>query len=162
MPAEADLEAALDALYRAAPAAFVAERDRLVREARRDDRALAERLRALRKPTQACWALNRLHLDGDATLPAVIAAGEDLRRAVAAGADAPAQQLARRARSEAIEAACQRALAAIEEGGETVATATPGRLRRSLEAVAAYGAELPAPGLGRLESDLEPPGFELL
>ncbi|MBL8778390.1 MAG: hypothetical protein JNK12_20800 [Acidimicrobiales bacterium] len=61
-----DLDAALDALFAAAPDAFVAERNALVkrlRSARR--REEATEVAAMRKPPRAVWALNHLALSDD-------------------------------------------------------------------------------------------------
>ena len=61
-----DLDAALDALFAAAPDAFVAERNALVKQlraAKRREEATA--VAAMRKPPRSVWALNRLALSDD-------------------------------------------------------------------------------------------------
>jgi hypothetical protein len=56
-----DLESTLDELYALRPQEFTAARDARAAEARRaGDRELADRIRALRRPTLSAWAGNLL------------------------------------------------------------------------------------------------------
>ncbi len=76
-----DLDDAARQLYSLPPQEFTAERDRLAREARGEDRALAERIHALRRPSLAAWALNQFARERVDELAALLDLGEQLRAA---------------------------------------------------------------------------------
>ena len=77
-----DLDEAAGRLYALAPEEFVAARTELARQARRSgDRALARAIAALRRPTVAAWAVNRLARDHPLRLGELLDFGERLRRA---------------------------------------------------------------------------------
>ena len=81
MAIEAPLDVARE-LYRGEPAEFVAARDRHVAQARRDgDEQRAEAIRALRKPTTAAWAVNRLAVEDADAVAELIEVGDGLRTA---------------------------------------------------------------------------------
>ena len=96
------LEDAVDELYAAAPADFVATRTRLAREAKGDDPDLAAAITALRKPTRTAWLLNRVARDEPQVVADLIALGERMRAAQAKGDGATLAQ-ARPERRAAIE-----------------------------------------------------------
>lgn len=74
----------LDELYGADPGEFVATRTRLATAAREaGDRAGATRIRDLRKPTLAAWAINRLVRDRPAEVEALLVVGVQMREATA-------------------------------------------------------------------------------
>ncbi|MFJ3102087.1 hypothetical protein [Streptomyces sp. NPDC086835] len=77
-----DLESTLDELYALRPHEFTAVRNQRAAEARRaGDRELAERIRALRRPTVSAWAGNMLvRREPDKVRP-LISLGEGLREA---------------------------------------------------------------------------------
>ncbi|MCP9985493.1 hypothetical protein LUX01_01020 [Streptomyces sudanensis] len=77
-----DVESAADQLYGLPPAEFTAARERLAARARAaGDRALAERIRALRRPTLAAWASNLLVRSRPGEARSLTALGDELRRA---------------------------------------------------------------------------------
>src|SRR5438128_2514431 len=72
----------LDALYRSELTDFVAERNRLAKQYKKDgDKELAERVAALRKPTKNAWALNQVVYDNVDDVKLMISEAERLRAA---------------------------------------------------------------------------------
>ena len=154
------LEAELDALYGAPPAEFVAQRDALTKRLKATGAtAEAARVKALRKPTAAAWAINRLQLERRGLEP-VTAAGETLRKALRGAASAHARRAAMEARRRAIEAAVAAAAALLAETGRAESPALLRRIERTILALAAGTPGPDAPRAGRLDQELEPPGFE--
>ncbi|MEE2775911.1 MAG: hypothetical protein VYE73_04005 [Acidobacteriota bacterium] len=160
MAADRDLE--LDALYRETPGDFIEARNAAAKRVRPEDRDLADELKALRKPSQAAWVLNQLALDEDDTLSEVLRTGLALKTSVQEGRGPSEQEAVRRARTGAISASAAAGLERLRMANVAPATATKHRLRKSLEALAAYGEALPPSPPGRMDADLEPPGFEFL
>lgn len=82
----------VEALYAASPEGFVAARDALARELRAaGDRAGAVRVRALRRPTRAAWALNaavRERPDATRAISEAVERLHDAQRALLEGGDA--------------------------------------------------------------------------
>ncbi|OKJ95038.1 hypothetical protein AMK26_30980 [Streptomyces sp. CB03234] len=77
-----DLESVTDELYGLRPDRFTAARNARAAEARKaGDRALADAVRALRRPTLAAWASNLLVREQPEEARALAALGEGLRRA---------------------------------------------------------------------------------
>jgi chromosome segregation ATPase len=73
------VDEAADELYALPPSEFTAARTRLVAAAR--DKAEAKAIGALRRPTQAAWAVNRLVRSGASVLVEALELGERLRDA---------------------------------------------------------------------------------
>ncbi|ATW47170.1 hypothetical protein [Streptomyces peucetius] len=77
-----DLESTLDELYALRPQEFTAARNERAAQARRaGDRELADRIRALRKPTVSAWAGNLLVRREPEKIQPLISLGEGLRDA---------------------------------------------------------------------------------
>ena len=75
-------DARLDELFEARPDEFVATRNELVRALRdAGDRACADRVKALRRPTAVVWAMNQLARRHPDRLADLLAAGDRLRAA---------------------------------------------------------------------------------
>lgn len=98
-----DLTAAVDELYGVAPADFVATRTRLAQAAKGDDPDLAAQVKALRKPTQSAWLLNRVARDEPQVVADLTTLGERMRTAQSRG-DGAALAAARPERRAAIDA----------------------------------------------------------
>ncbi|MFE0631908.1 hypothetical protein ACFW3D_33765 [Streptomyces sp. NPDC058864] len=80
--APTDFDAVADELFRLPPAQFTAARDAHARAARQaGDRALADRITALRKPTASAWAANLLAREHHEETGPLLQLGEALRRA---------------------------------------------------------------------------------
>ena len=77
-----DLEREIGRLYGLPPEEFIAARDELRRRLRQEgDREGAERVRGLRRPTVAAWAVNQVARERPELVQALEAAGDRLRQA---------------------------------------------------------------------------------
>jgi hypothetical protein len=161
-----DLDAIAGELYAADLDDFIRQRDAEAKRLRASgDKAAADEVKALRKPTVSAWAVNRLAHTKRKDVDALLDAGhrlKDAQRTLLGGGDAAAFQSARKAQAAAIDrlaAAAQELLA--EERG-TVTDALVDRVRGTLQtaSVSEEGRALLASG--RLVSDLAPTGFEAL
>jgi hypothetical protein len=77
-----DVEAGVERLYGLAPEEFVAARDELARQLRKDgDATAAKRVAGLRRPTVAAWAVNQAARRRPELVTDLIEAGERLRQA---------------------------------------------------------------------------------
>jgi len=162
---QAPLAAELDALYGAPLEQFIQRRDELAKRLKGAGEAeAARRVKALRKPTAVAWAINRLHLGSDP--PGGLAALESASAALRAALRDPRSVEERRsaidARRRALESTAAAAVALLAESGAAIGPALERRVERTLLAIAAGGSgtagERPLPG--RLDRELEPPGFE--
>ncbi len=135
-----DFDEVADELYAGDPAEFVAVRNQRAKEAKAaGDAALAERVRALRKPTLAATILNRRA--GSPELAALARLGEDLRKAHSALAGAELRKLTKRRQelvnqvlqeersmSESVAREVEATLEAVVADPEVAALALAGRL----------------------------------
>jgi hypothetical protein len=156
------LESALDALYQLAPGDFVAARDALARELRGVDRAAAQAVKRLSKPPLTAWALNRAVALEPGAGDELLAAAEAIRVAQGDPDGAEALATATAARARAVARLRAAAVAALEGVGSPPGQAQLQRLQRSLHALAAWPPGPEAPRLGRLSTDVDPPGFDQL
>jgi hypothetical protein len=93
----------VDELYAAPPDEFVARRDARAKELRKSDRAAADAVKKLRKPSVSAAAVNRLAREARDDVEALLGAGEALRQAQFGGGDRDAIQAAARDEREAVE-----------------------------------------------------------
>jgi hypothetical protein len=129
-----DLEDAASELYALAPEDFVAARTRLVKQARAaKDRALANDINALRKPTRTAWLVNALARDDPEALGALLDLGDRLREAQGAKDGAALRQLSAQ-RRRSIDALVRRAAALGEEAGHPPTEATTNEVAQTLQA----------------------------
>ena len=161
-----DIDAAVDALYADEPDGFIAARDDLARRlraaGRREDAAT---VKALRRPTVAAWAVNRVARERADDVADLRALGDDLRRAQdavlgggAGGSRADAERLRelgarRRAATSALAEATMAALAA--RGAATDAHRDD--IVGTFDAVAADPSAAEAVAAARLARPLEAP-----
>jgi len=107
------LDEALDDLYGADPAEFVAERKRLARELKdAGDAAAADAVAKTRKPTVAAWALNQLARKQRRDVDLLLDAGHRLRQAqegVVGGADRAGFEQAQKTERDALRRLTQQA-----------------------------------------------------
>jgi hypothetical protein len=95
----------VDELYGAPPEDFVARRDAMAKELRKaGDRAGADAVKKLRKPSVSAAAVNRLARESASDVEALLAAGEALRQAQLGGGERDAIRSAARVEREAVEA----------------------------------------------------------
>jgi hypothetical protein len=151
----------VDELYGAPPDEFTARRDARVKELRKSDRAAADAIKKLRRPSVSAAAVNQLVRRAPDDVEALLAAGEALRQAQLGGGDRDAIRAAARDEREAVERLVGQAgklsPAALEEVRETLhAAATDeeareqvrrGVLTEAKQAVGlgGFGAVAPAP-----------------
>ena len=165
MPAapEAELEREVDRLFELPLAEFIPARDALVKRARAGGQSdLAERIKALRKPSVAAWVVNRLARERELDVQRLLKAGEAVAsaQAQAAKGSAAAFPEARDEEQRALERLADAAREILE--GEGVGATAVERAVRTLRAgsLTEEGRELLKQG--RLTEELEPPGFEAL
>jgi hypothetical protein len=150
-------------LYAAPLGEFVARRNDLARElAAAQSKEASAWVKALPKPVATAWAVNRLaRLRGD-EMEALRESGDELRTAQATG-DRDALRRLAEGRRERVESLVEAASAELESGGHQPSAQALQRVRRTLEAISAYGSATPLdPPVGRLHEDVEPPGIEAL
>lgn len=155
------LETELDRLFQLPPAALVEARNELADRLRKaGDKAAAARVKSLKRPTPAAWALNQVHFAQPGLLEQARATSEALRGLHARdgvdrlqlSAAVEAQRIAVRA---VVEAAMQRCHAAGLTGGAALSRKLLLTLQASL---AGASSELP----GRMTQDVEPSGFDAI
>jgi hypothetical protein len=175
-----DLEDAIDELYASDPDGFIPARDTLHRRLRDEGRSGdAEAVRALRKPTVAAWAVDRLAHEQPDLITELLEAGDRLRRtqrAMASGRDTHAFHDAAAERRRLVTSLTDRAVAILDQAGRgsgaarddiertfEAASVDPdageavlaGRLVRPLAPPSGFGQLLP--GLEIIEGEGEPP-----
>lgn len=154
-----DLSAAVDELYGADPADFIAVRGRLVGEAKAaDEPALAAELATLRKPTLVAWLLNRVAREEPGVIADLLDLGERMRTAQAKG-DGEALAAARPERHEAIEAIGGAARRCAEAAGSRFGAAASDGVAATAVAALADPASGQALASGRLLRPLSYAGF---
>lgn len=150
-----DVEAEIDRLHAVPLAEFVAARDALVARLKASGSASdAARVKALRKPSAAAWAVNQLRSSAPKVLAALLEAGDRLRD------KAGSRQEAMQARRDALAAARRKAEELLAGGGQAVTPDIQRRISSTLEAVVAHGNARDRPAVGRLTQDLSAPGFD--
>jgi hypothetical protein len=155
------LESELDLLFRVLPSETVEWRGKLVaRLARAGDKAAAARVKALKRPTPAAWAINQLHFEDRALLDRAVQAAEGVRALHARdGVSADALRAAMAEQRSATSAVVDAALRRLERAGLPSGLAQHKKLTATVQGwLAGAGDEQP----GRMTHDLEPGGFEAL
>src|SRR6476660_9416202 len=161
-----DLEAEVAALYREPLPGWTAARNALAARLKGEGRkADAEAVKALKKPSLSAWAVNQLFRREPEGMAAVFAAGKEARAAqgqAASGRGAEAFRAAQKEARKQIEALRRRAVALLAEGEAGASPAIAERIGRDLEALAFSPAAAAQGARGYLDTDLDPPGFEVL
>jgi hypothetical protein len=160
------LDTEIGSLYSLPLAEFIPARNALAGRLRREgDREASERVKGLVKPSASAWAVNVLFRDEQERMAALLAAGEQARRALshalthgAAEALRDALQEERKLRDDLR----RRAVALLAEGGGEPGRAIVDRITVDLEALALSPTAAEAAERGWLDRDLDPPGFEVL
>ncbi len=134
-----DLEGEIDRLYGLPLDEFVAQRAELAKQLRADgERAAADEVKGLRKPTLGAWAINQATRRRTHERDELLAAGERLRaahEALLSGGDAAALRDATRDERALVSALAETAAAIATEGGKGGAALLE-RLRSTLHAAA--------------------------
>jgi hypothetical protein len=153
------------ALYRVPLAEFIDARNTLAASLRKSgDAGGSARVKALPKPTAPAWALNQVFWRARAEYDRMIRAGDRLR-------DEQQQMLAGRAvnsreaaqeRQAAVRNVVERAAAFLADSGQPPTEAARQRLAVTADALATWGSRPEGYVPGRLERELDPPGFAAL
>jgi DNA repair exonuclease SbcCD ATPase subunit len=126
----------VDELYGAPLDEFIAQRDARAKELRKGDRATADAVKKLRKPSVAAAAVNRLAREAPEDVDALMGAGEALRQAQFGGGDRDAIRDAAREERDAVERLVGRAgklsSSVLEEVRETLRAAATDEEAREL------------------------------
>lgn len=161
MPSSVEEE--IDRLYGKPLHEFTAARDALARDLRRGgDRAAADEVRALRKPTVSAWAINQLARNERMKVRSVLVGGEKLRSAHAEllGGGRPAKVTeASDAERKAISHLVSSAAKILSQAGHSPNESTLERVASTLRAAAVDDEGRLLLEKGRLTRDLDPSGF---
>jgi hypothetical protein len=126
----------VDELYAAPLDEFTALRDARAKELRKEDRAAADAVKRLRKPSVSAWAVNQLSRGSPDDLEALLAAGEALRQAQLGGGDRDAIRAAASDEREAVERLVGSAEVALRDAGRGASPAALDEVRETLHAAA--------------------------
>jgi hypothetical protein len=157
------VEEELDRLYAAPLDEFVVERDALAKRLRADgDREAADRVKALRKPSAAVWAVNQLARRQQKDYRALLEAGDKLREAqeqVLGGESPETLQEAAAAERKLVERLTEKGRAVLEVAGHSPTEPMVRRVNGTLHAAATRPDLRTAAESGRLEHEEETSGF---
>ena len=157
-PDDRGLEQEIDSLYALSPDEFTAARNELSKALRKNgDREAADRVKALKKPPVTAWAVNQVVHHRPEVFAALVEATQQIRTTHQQGPDG--LNTARAAHREALAAAAQVAEVMLMGAGGRPGPAQMRRVTQTLEALSTDPGEAVP---GRLEEDLEPPGFGAL
>ncbi len=151
-------EAEVDRLYQEVSLdEFTATRDALARELRRSgDRAAADEVKRLRKPSLAAWGLNQLSRAHRRPLDRLLAAGERLRKAqqqLLEGGDADQLKVAVAEERRLVAELAELAADGLEETGHSISPTIRNRLRETLHSAAVSDEVRTQLAAGRLEHE---------
>ena len=157
-----DLRREIDKLYDLEPEGFVVARDALAKRLREDGQnEEASEVRALRRPTVAAWALNRLARDKPGDVAGLFEVGRDLRvaqRGALSGLRGGALREAARRRRVVVDRLVVAAEEILEASGRSGSHRDA--ITRTLETALGDDDAAEALRTGRLEKELDrPPGF---
>ncbi len=157
-----DLDAVADELYGLRPEEFTVVRDRHAAAARAaGDRELADRIKALRRPTLAAWASNLLVREQPEAVEPLVRLGEGLRRAHEELDGAQLRELSRRQHT-LVAALTRQAGSLTAAAGHRVGGAVQEEIEQTLRAVLADPEAAREWATGRLARPLSAaPGFRL-
>ena len=158
-----NLDREIDRLFQAPFAEFVGARNHLAATLKKAGRAdESARIRGLAKPTYTAWLVNQLFWTAREALDAFLKAADRVRAAEQAlleGRKAPGHAEMVAARGAALAELMARASARAAEEGTPLSPALGERLKTTLEAIGAFGSAEARHHRGRLQEDLDPPGF---
>lgn len=158
-----DIETAIDRLYRLALGEFIGARNECAKALRKDDKAAAARVKELVKPSLSAWAVNQLYWHQRPAYDVMVDAGKRVRAAqqgLVTGDIADNLQDAILDQRGAVNGLVKAAELILMNGGHGTGQATMRKIRQSLESLAGYGDDPPAPGPGRLVEDVTAQGFD--
>ncbi|MFH8291767.1 hypothetical protein [Streptomyces sp. NPDC018059] len=158
-----DLETVTDELYGLRPDQFTAARDQRAAQARESgDRPLAERIKALRRPSLAAWASNLLVREQPDEVEPLVQLGEGLRQAHR-GLDGERLRELSRQQHALIHALARQAGQLADEAGHPVGEGARREIEETLHAVLADERAARAWASGRLTKALSATtGFDVV
>jgi DNA repair exonuclease SbcCD ATPase subunit len=161
VPSSVDEE--IERLYSLPLDQFTSERDSLARKLRdAGDKADADAVKALRKPTVSAWAINQIARKERMKVRSLLVAGEKLRQAhgeVLSGGQPAVVAEATEAERNAITHLVSSAEKALSEAGHSASQSTLDRIATTLRAAAVEDEGRDLLERGRLQHDLDPTGF---
>ena len=162
-PGPADAEIA--GLYRVSLADFIDARNALAARFRKaGDAEASARVKALPKPGAPSWALNQVYWHARADYDRLVAAGDQLRalQQQMLGGRAVDPREAMQERQAAVRQVVERAARFLSDAGQSPTDATRQRIAVTADAVATWGSQPQGYEPGRLDRDIDPPGFAAL
>ena len=158
-----NLDRELDRLFQAPFAEFVGARNGVAAMLKKAGRAdESARVRGLAKPSYTAWLVNQLYWNARDVLDAFLKASDRVRAAEQAlleGRKAAGHADLVAARASALDQLMSRASTRAAEEGTPLSPALSERLKTTLEAIGAFGSTDARHARGRLQEDLDPPGF---
>jgi hypothetical protein len=158
-----NLDRELDRLFQAPFAEFVGTRNgvaAMLKKAGRVDEST--RVRGLAKPSYTAWLVNQLYWNARDMLETFLKASDRVRAAEQAlleGRKGASHAELVSARAAALDQLMSRASTRAAEEGTPLSPALSERLKTTLEAIGAFGSSDGRHARGRLQEDLDPPGF---
>lgn len=158
-----NLDHELDRLFQAPFAEFVGARNgvaAMLKKAGRVDESA--RVRGLAKPSYTAWLVNQLYWNARDEFDAFLKAADRVRvaeHAMLEGRKAGSHAELVAARAAALDQLMTRAAQRAAEEGTPLSPALGERLKTTLDAIGAYGSGEAKHHRGRLQEDLDPPGF---
>jgi hypothetical protein len=158
-----NLDRELDRLFQGPFAEFVGARNGVAAMLKKAGRAdESARVRGLAKPSYTAWLVNQLYWSARDGFDAFLKAADRLRAAEQAmieGKKAGNHAELSAARAAALEGLMMRAAQRAAEEGTPLSPALGERLKTTLDAIGSYGSAEARHQRGRLQEDLDPPGF---
>lgn len=155
----------VDALFQLPLAEFTAARNALAARLKKaGDKATADEVRTLVKPGVSAWAVNQIYWRERKAFDRLLDAGEQFRTAQTSqlsGRPADVRGPLEK-RRDALAAASRLAAAILQDAGHPPTPDLMRRITTTLEALSTYGGLPGTPTAGRLNADVDPPGFETL
>jgi hypothetical protein len=158
-----NLDHELDRLFQAPFAEFVGARNAVAAMLKKSGRVdESARVRGLAKPSYTAWLVNQLYWNARDEFDGFLKAADRVRTAEHAlleGRKAGSHAELVAARAAALEQLMTRAAQRAAEEGTPLSPALGERLKTTLDAIGAYGSGEAKHHRGRLQEDLDPPGF---
>ncbi len=156
------LEDDIDALFRLPLDQFIEARKTLAARLKKSGHGVdASRVKVLVKPPISAWTVNQLYWNHREQFDELMSSGQRFRKAQKSGKVAEMRD-ALNSRTEALTELSELAASLLSEAGHNPSLDAIRRISSTLEAVSAYGVLPGGATLGRLSTDVDPPGFESL
>ena len=152
----------IETLFRLPLAEFTRARNALAARLKKDGRPIdAGRVKALAKPPATAWAVNQLYWQDPAAFDRLADVTERARKAQSGRGKSGDLRSILDEKKRIVAALMERAAALLRTAGHAASPEAMRRVSGTLEALGVWGKAEDAPKAGRLEADLDPPGFEV-